>query len=73
MTDTRITDFEAVAPMPIYTQADLDAAVQKAYKLCISDCHEFAAQLRCVEDKKGAQIADCVAAVIAVRFHKERQ
>lgn len=29
MTGTQITDFEAVAPMPIYTQADLDAAVQK--------------------------------------------
>lgn len=34
MTDTRITDFEAVAPMPIYTQADLDAAVQKERTRC---------------------------------------
>jgi hypothetical protein len=34
MTDTRITDFEAVAPMPIYTQADLDAAVEKEREAC---------------------------------------
>lgn len=34
MTGTRITDFEAVAPMPIYTQADLDAAVQKERTRC---------------------------------------
>jgi hypothetical protein len=71
MTDTRITDFEAVAPMPIYTQADLDAAVQKAYKLCIHDCHEFATHLRCFKDKKGAEIVDGVAAVIAARCDKE--
>lgn len=34
MTGTRITDFEAVAPMPIYTQADLDAAVEKEREAC---------------------------------------
>lgn len=38
MTDTRITDFEAVAPMPIYTQADLDAAVQKEREACVQVC-----------------------------------
>lgn len=38
MTDTRITDFEAVAPMPIYTQADLDAAVQKEREACAQVC-----------------------------------
>jgi len=43
MTDTRITDFEAVAPMPIYTQADLDAAVQKEREACAQQCETVAA------------------------------
>lgn len=42
MTDTRITDFEAVAPMPIYTQADLDAAVQKAVAAALNRSSEKA-------------------------------
>lgn len=71
MTDTRITDFEAVAPMPIYTQADLDAAVKDAYKLCIHDCHEFADHLRRSGCKKSAEIVDSAAAVIASRCDKE--
>ena len=70
MTDTRITDFEAVAPMPIYTQADLDAAVQKERKLCIGDCHGLAIHLRCFQDKQGGAIADACAAAIEERGQK---
>lgn len=46
MTDTRITDFEAVAPMPIYTQADLDAAVQKERECVIGAGNDIDGQMR---------------------------